>query len=160
MRVQAAQTDPCGSQTTTSSASSAEADERAGSLVDDLALIGDPAIIAADPAAAARLAAAIAGLRVFDASRRIAEFAKCSSDDGQDWFPNQGRHLDVRSMCADCRVRLDCLLLALRNRETSGIWGGVSAGSRRRLLRLLPARGTATNDASPVASVAGGKETA
>lgn len=161
MRVQAAQTAPRGFRLATISPPTGVADKRAGSLVDDQTLIGDPATIGTDPVALAELAAAVENLPIVDTSRRISESAKCSADDGQDWFPSKGRHIDVKALCEGCPVRLDCLLLALRNKETSGTWGGTSAGSRRRLLRLLSTRGAATNDKSPVAAaVAGGKESA
>jgi len=42
---------------------------------------------------------------------------------------------EARKVCADCPVRLDCLVEALDNRIEWGIWGGMTERERRSLLR-------------------------
>jgi len=38
----------------------------------------------------------------------------------------------ARDICARCRVRLECLALALRTDNLDGIWGGMTAAERER----------------------------
>jgi len=44
------------------------------------------------------------------------------------------RELRAKAICADCRVRLDCLDYAMRIREPHGIWGGMNEVERKQLL--------------------------
>ena len=46
---------------------------------------------------------------------------------------------EALAVCAVCPVRAQCLESAIRNRETSGIWGGTTPDERRRLIRARPA---------------------
>ena len=41
----------------------------------------------------------------------------------------------AKSVCADCRVKDQCLQYALENRLEHGVWGGLSIQERRSLLR-------------------------
>ena len=43
----------------------------------------------------------------------------------------------AKSICARCVVREACLDSALRDRERIGVWGGMTARERARLLRRL-----------------------
>ncbi len=45
------------------------------------------------------------------------------------------RERSARALCRTCPVREPCLEYALRVQEPHGIWGGCTAGERRRLLR-------------------------
>ena len=43
----------------------------------------------------------------------------------------------AKAVCARCVVREACLDAALKDRERIGVWGGMSARERARLLRRL-----------------------
>jgi WhiB family redox-sensing transcriptional regulator len=45
------------------------------------------------------------------------------------------RERQAKQLCADCDVREDCLNTALAQRESYGIWGGLTEIERRALLR-------------------------
>jgi len=45
------------------------------------------------------------------------------------------RERQAKQLCADCSVREDCLSSALAQRESYGIWGGLTEVERRALLR-------------------------
>ena len=74
----------------------------------------------------------------------------CETDPDQfnpnDWFPGEhGKTSDyvpkhVRSVCAECDVRLECLTYAIRTNQERGIWGGkTEKGVKRIRSRLLEA---------------------
>jgi len=44
------------------------------------------------------------------------------------------REAKAKAICAECRVRTDCLEYALTIREPHGIWGGLNEHERRELL--------------------------
>lgn len=61
--------------------------------------------------------------------------AVCAQVDGELFFPKEGgRPGPAKTMCASCPARIPCLAWALTNREPFGIWGGLTANERRRLL--------------------------
>jgi WhiB family redox-sensing transcriptional regulator len=45
----------------------------------------------------------------------------------------------AKAVCRECPVRDECLAYALDHREHDGVWGGLSARERRRLLQARPA---------------------
>ena len=45
------------------------------------------------------------------------------------------RERQAKLLCADCNVREECLSSALAQRESYGIWGGLTELERRALLR-------------------------
>jgi len=45
------------------------------------------------------------------------------------------RERQAKQLCSDCSVREDCLSSALEQRESYGIWGGLTEVERRALLR-------------------------
>lgn len=47
------------------------------------------------------------------------------------------RELMAKRICAGCAVREECLAASLASREAYGIWGGLTEGERRALLRRL-----------------------
>lgn len=70
------------------------------------------------------------------------ESALCAQSDPDEWFQEKGGSTKTaKSVCHDCPVKADCLEYALANDERFGVWGGLSAIERRRLVR---ARNTTT----------------
>jgi hypothetical protein len=79
------------------------------------------------------------GLRVME--RGACPTSQLSPDD---WYPVSARAEDARleaadaiAVCAACRVRAECLELALRNWSVGqhGVWGGTVPAERERLRR-------------------------
>lgn len=64
------------------------------------------------------------------------QFANCASTD-PDLFvlEHGGSSTAAKRICAVCPVRKRCLQEALDTDEEFGIWGGLSRGERRRLVR-------------------------
>ena len=44
------------------------------------------------------------------------------------------REAKAKAICAECRVRTDCLDYAMRIREPHGIWGGLNEVERKHVL--------------------------
>ena len=66
-----------------------------------------------------------------------AKRALCADADPDLWFPDEQDHATAAAavaVCARCLVRDQCLAHALAIREPRGIWGGLTAEQRRRLL--------------------------
>lgn len=70
----------------------------------------------------------------------------CRNEDPDAWYP-AGTSADARatlrhalSVCFACPVRVSCGQWALETREQWGVWGGMSEGQRRRILRRRGAR--------------------
>lgn len=65
------------------------------------------------------------------------ESAACLGHDPETWFPLQGdcgsRTRDAVAICRGCPVREECLAEGLRHE--SGIWGGTTERSRRKIRR-------------------------
>jgi WhiB family transcriptional regulator, redox-sensing transcriptional regulator len=65
--------------------------------------------------------------------------AACLSADPDLFFPvsssgpSVGQVAQAKAIRARCRVRRECLRLALATREAHGVWGGTSEEERRRL---------------------------
>ena len=58
----------------------------------------------------------------------------CRDVDESVFFPsNDAEEAYARSICSACAIRLDCLALALKTPQREGIWGGLTAGERKRL---------------------------
>lgn len=69
--------------------------------------------------------------------------ANCLTVDPDLFFPERGASPeDAKAVCAGCIVRWECLEASLARREQHGIWGGLTAPERRRILdgrtRLRP----------------------
>ena len=64
--------------------------------------------------------------------------AACAGVDPELFYPERGGDAEASAVCARCPVAVDCLSTALDDRECYGIWGGMSARSRRVLLRSHP----------------------
>lgn len=65
------------------------------------------------------------------------EGARCAETDPEAFFPEKGESSqEAKKVCASgCPLRDFCLQYALENGEEYGIWGGMSAIERKRLLR-------------------------
>lgn len=62
--------------------------------------------------------------------------AACAETDPEAFFPTEGdSQKPPKLVCQGCPVRVDCLEYALRNKEEHGIWGGLSAHQRKKLLQ-------------------------
>lgn len=46
----------------------------------------------------------------------------------------------ARSVCNSCPVQMDCLEYAISNREEFGIWGGSTAGQRKKWIKAFEAQ--------------------
>lgn len=73
-----------------------------------------------------------AGMLVLPPERWMAR-AACATANPDAWFPEPGGStVAVKKVCASCPVRAECLAYALRNGESEGVWGGLSARQLRR----------------------------
>lgn len=65
--------------------------------------------------------------------------ALCAETDPEAFFPEKGESSqEAKRVCASgCPIRDFCLEFALTNNEQYGIWGGLSASERRRLVQRL-----------------------
>jgi WhiB family redox-sensing transcriptional regulator len=64
--------------------------------------------------------------------------AECRQYNGDDWYPDKGdggTAARAKRVCATCPVISLCRDHALRTREPHGIWGGLTAAERARILR-------------------------
>jgi WhiB family transcriptional regulator, redox-sensing transcriptional regulator len=63
--------------------------------------------------------------------------ASCVGEDANLWFPNDkdavNKAKQAKVICADCPVKMQCLELALTERISYGIWGGLTSDERDRL---------------------------
>jgi len=64
------------------------------------------------------------------------EFARCRGVDPETFYPSSDDDAGpAKDICALCPVREACLEHALARREKHGVWGGLTARERRRILR-------------------------
>lgn len=60
----------------------------------------------------------------------------CSQTDPDSWFPDKGEAVAAqKKMCRKCPLVDICLEFSIVNQEAHGIWGGVGAGERRKLIK-------------------------
>lgn len=80
---------------------------------------------------------------IYDPERRNVDRSwqtdgECQYTDPEIFFPETGASSrPAKEICATCDVREQCLQYALRNRETLGIWGGMTYNERRAYRRQL-----------------------
>lgn len=67
-----------------------------------------------------------------------AAHAVCADTDPEVLFVKGTAQRNVRKMCYECPVRLQCLADALESRAAFGVWGGLTEIERRNLLRTYP----------------------
>lgn len=68
------------------------------------------------------------------------EAAICKQVDPELFYPERGNYHTVRKakkICMLCPVILECRNFALREQVPFGIWGGMTYGERRKLLKLI-----------------------
>jgi WhiB family transcriptional regulator, redox-sensing transcriptional regulator len=62
--------------------------------------------------------------------------ARCRGVDPEIFHPSdEDDGVEAKAICAVCPVREPCLEYALTAREKDGVWGGLTARERRRVLR-------------------------
>lgn len=62
--------------------------------------------------------------------------AACKGSKGSLFYSEDGaEERKAKAICGLCSVRVECLEFALASREPDGIWGGLNARQRRRLMR-------------------------
>ena len=80
------------------------------------------------------------------------DLASCRGFGPALFYPNpeeaSKQALAAKRICAACPVRLACLECALAAREPDGVWGGLTEGERRRLLRRRRAGRSVAGDAA------------
>jgi hypothetical protein len=79
------------------------------------------------------------------------ERAACRDADPETFFPPAGgtddeREAVAKRLCAGCPVSRQCLHEALRNAESTGIWGGLTVRERRELLRVAATLGAISSE--------------
>ena len=61
---------------------------------------------------------------------------RCAEEPPSTFFPSDGVGVEIaRRLCAECRVKEQCLEYALEQRIDHGVWGGASERERRRILK-------------------------
>lgn len=62
--------------------------------------------------------------------------ARCRGLDPEIFHPDEDEDAsEAKAICAVCPVREACLEYAIATREKLGVWGGLDARERRRLIR-------------------------
>jgi WhiB family transcriptional regulator, redox-sensing transcriptional regulator len=62
--------------------------------------------------------------------------ARCRGADPEIFHPSdEDDGVEAKAICAVCPVREPCLEYSLTAREKDGVWGGLTARERRRVLR-------------------------
>lgn len=69
-------------------------------------------------------------------STKWQERANCLGLDPDLFFPERGASTkEAKEVCRGCEVKVECLEFALKEREKSGIWGGLTEQERNRVVR-------------------------
>ncbi|GAA4419626.1 hypothetical protein GCM10023169_10480 [Georgenia halophila] len=64
--------------------------------------------------------------------------AACAGGEPDSLFVRGAAQRQVREVCFDCPVRMECLADALTSHAPFGVWGGLTERERRALLRHYP----------------------
>lgn len=60
--------------------------------------------------------------------------ANCRGMNPAVFHPERGRSAgEIKAICEDCPVKIECLDMALADRSLLGIWGGTSERQRRKI---------------------------
>jgi hypothetical protein len=72
-------------------------------------------------------------------TQKWAKDAPCSTADPDQWHPEKGgpplAASKAKAICHTCPAEVACLQYALDTREQYGVWGGMTAGERKRWLK-------------------------
>lgn len=80
---------------------------------------------------------------------RTRAYCRGKDEDGTIFFIAKGHSVEIaKSLCAQCKVKTECLNYALENKENFGVWGGLSARELRRLRRAKEAKATGRRQTS------------
>lgn len=63
--------------------------------------------------------------------------ARCAAQDCDGLYEQGPVQKEARLICAECTVRLECLVDALERRENFGVWGGLNERERRAILKAF-----------------------
>jgi WhiB family redox-sensing transcriptional regulator len=63
------------------------------------------------------------------------EQSRCLNENPEIFFEGGGVTHKAKKICAGCGVRAQCLEFGLANDERFGIWGGLTRGERRALMK-------------------------
>jgi WhiB family transcriptional regulator, redox-sensing transcriptional regulator len=78
--------------------------------------------------------------------------AACREIDTDIFFPTSEAQADeAKAICAACPVREECLEYALEIRPGDGVWGGLTATERHRLIRRRQKAARKSREARPAA---------
>lgn len=61
--------------------------------------------------------------------------ARCAAQECDGLYEQGAIQREARLICAECRVRIECLSDALDRRENFGVWGGLNERERRAILK-------------------------
>lgn len=61
--------------------------------------------------------------------------ARCATQDCDGLYEQGPIQKEARLICAECSVRLECLVDALERRENFGVWGGLNERERRAIVK-------------------------
>ncbi len=78
--------------------------------------------------------------QVWEPERDWREDSSCAGMDSEVFFPpseDEAAAMPAKEICALCPAQEQCLSYALATNQTEGVWGGMSAGDRRRLRRRM-----------------------
>lgn len=68
--------------------------------------------------------------------------AHCAEVDAEAFFPEHGGSTrEAKKVCFSCKVQIECLLYALKNKEHFGVWGGFSENERFKLSDEISSHG-------------------
>lgn len=70
-----------------------------------------------------------------DPDQSWATRALCAQDTPDALFVQGAEQRQVRSICMNCEVRLECLADALESEVRFGVWGGLTERERRAMLK-------------------------
>ncbi|HUI47484.1 MAG TPA: WhiB family transcriptional regulator [Acidimicrobiia bacterium] len=80
------------------------------------------------------------------------EDAACRAVDTDVFFPASEAHAgEAKAVCAACPVREACLEYSLETRPGDGVWGGLTASERHRMIRRRQKAARKAREARPAA---------
>ncbi|MBM7824529.1 WhiB family redox-sensing transcriptional regulator [Arcanobacterium pluranimalium] len=77
-------------------------------------------------------------MTLVDQDQTWAAQGACAKTDPDALFVRGSAQRQVRQLCFDCPVRIECLADALNSNMLFGVWGGLTERERRAILRHCP----------------------